>query len=61
MEIKKKINVSLTLRELKILTSVFSDHVDFLESEGHDENSPILMEQYNEAKELLNYLEDCID
>ena len=59
MEIKKIINVRLTHRELEILTSVLSEHVNFLESEGDDEGSPELFKQYNETKELLTYLEDC--
>jgi hypothetical protein len=52
------INVHLSHRELEILTSVLSEHVAFLESEGDDEGVPELAKQYDETKELLTYLED---
>lgn len=59
MNITKHVAVRLSRRELEILTSVLSDHVTFLESEGDDEGVPELAKQYDETKELLNYLEDC--
>lgn len=59
MNTEKHINVRLSHRELEILTSILSDHVNFLESEGDDEGSPEVFKQYNETKELLTYLEDC--
>jgi hypothetical protein len=58
MSVDKHINVRLSHRELEILTSVLSEHVAFLESEGDDEGVPELAKQYNETKELLTYLED---
>jgi hypothetical protein len=58
MNTEKHINIRLSHSEIEILTSVLSEHVAFLESEGDDEGVPEVARQYDEAKMLLTYLED---